>query len=162
MATKPPAKTAKKPVARTATTAAGAAPAGNDTTAGASDGATADGGTDTSVDNHTGTGTTTDAAADTTDTGAGAGNSADSATAAAGVLQLAAGRADEATERLAEQAQRPAVTLPAGQAVYRVLSPLNHDLRDYPAGSDITLTVDQAAPLLGHTVEPKNATADDA
>ena len=67
-----------------------------------------------------------------------------------------------AARRLAEQGQRPTVGLPAGQAVYRVLSALNHDLRDYPAGSDITLTVDQAAPLLGHTVAPQNAPEADA
>lgn len=35
---------------------------------------------------------------------------------------------------------------------YRVISPLNHDNKRYEVGSQVELTVDQAEPLLGHTV----------
>ena len=79
-------------------------------------------------------------------------------------LALTKGRAPSADAPVVEPTPEvPArVVLPPGVGTYRVLSALNHDLQDYPEGSEITLTVDQAAPLLGHTVEHKNAPADDA
>ncbi len=47
----------------------------------------------------------------------------------------------------------------APKAVYTVLSPLQHDLEDYAVGGEVELTEAQAAPLLGHTVQPKAAPA---
>lgn len=39
-------------------------------------------------------------------------------------------------------------------AFYRVVSPLNHDGERYQVGAEVQLSADQAAPLLGHTVQP--------
>lgn len=38
--------------------------------------------------------------------------------------------------------------------VYEVTSPLNHDGDVYAIGDQVELTEAQAAPLLGHTVQP--------
>lgn len=47
----------------------------------------------------------------------------------------------------------------SNKATYVVLSKLHHGedgpAKDYLAGDEIELTEDQAAPLLGHTVQPK-------
>lgn len=45
----------------------------------------------------------------------------------------------------------------APKATYIVTSPLEHDLERYEVGAEIDLTEDQAEPLLGHTVKPKQA-----
>lgn len=45
----------------------------------------------------------------------------------------------------------------APKATYIVTSPLEHDLERYEVGAEIELTEDQAEPLLGHTVKPKQA-----
>lgn len=87
--------------------------------------------------------------------------SADGAASAADVAAAAAAAtADEADERLASAAQRPAAALPAGEAVYSVISPLEHDLVRYAPGDDITLTDAQADRLLGHTVQAKGGAAE--
>lgn len=38
---------------------------------------------------------------------------------------------------------------------YTVVSPLEHDLVRYEIDEEVELTAAQAAPLLGHTIEPK-------
>jgi hypothetical protein len=40
---------------------------------------------------------------------------------------------------------------------YLVVSPLQHDLQNYPIGSKVTLSPEQAAPLLGHTIKEAKA-----
>lgn len=45
----------------------------------------------------------------------------------------------------------------APKATYLVTSPLEHDLELYEIGSEIELTEAEAAPLLEHTVKPKQA-----
>lgn len=39
-------------------------------------------------------------------------------------------------------------------STYTVISPLEHDLELYAVGKEVELTEAQAAPLLGHTVQP--------
>lgn len=45
----------------------------------------------------------------------------------------------------------------AEKAAYIVVSPLQHDKKDYLVGDEVKLTEAQAAPLLGHTVKAKTA-----
>ncbi|MBN8486377.1 MAG: hypothetical protein J0M20_01390 [Burkholderiales bacterium] len=47
----------------------------------------------------------------------------------------------------------------AEKADYTVLSRLEHDGELYEEGDQITLTAGQAAPLLGHTLQPAKAAA---
>jgi hypothetical protein len=53
---------------------------------------------------------------------------------------------------MTKQTQNP--TAAADAAHYNVVSPLEHDGTLYSIGSDVVLTEQQAAPLLGHTVVP--------
>jgi len=45
---------------------------------------------------------------------------------------------------------------------YYVVSPLQHDGKDFPIGSKITLEETAAKPLLGHTVSTQKPSADAA